>query len=877
MTGLVLDPETDARSWHDVLREGIDIRLARRPGPPLVRRLEPVTFGIPLPRGAAMDSDDFTLWDAVGHQVPTEAHVLDRWSDESIRWLLVDAQLSDDPATNAGPHCLRHKPGATVQGLQVRQDGAAVHVDTGRLRAVVAPGSAFPFTEIVVDGEQAVDVSRSRVSVLDDKRRACPVLFERVTIEHTGTLRTVVAVEGQIKNPAGALALEVLLRIHFFAGSPTPRWLLRLRNPRKAEHPDGYWDLGSAGSVLLEDCSLQLAMAGAGGVTTICSAEIGAPFEPVSSAFSLYQDSSGGENWKSRNHVNREHVVPNTFRGYRMTGSAGDREGLRATPVVALTRENAQLVACMPAFWQNFPKAMEAAGDTLTLRLFPQQYADVHEIQGGEQKTHEFFVAFGPDRVTDEPLAWCRQRLLPHATPEWYAASGAVAYLTPPTLPISADHRRLVDAAIAGADTFEHKREVVDEYGWRHFGDVYGDHEGVRHPGPTPLVSHYNNQYDVVGGLGGQFLRSADLRWWTMMEELAAHVIDIDIYHTQQDKSAYNHGLFWHTYHYGDADTATHRSYPRAGAREINGGGPSADQNYTSGLMLHYFLTGETASRETVIDSAQYVIDVDDGSKTVFRWLDRGYTGFATASGSYSYHGPGRSPANSVNALLDGYRLTGRRRFIDKAEAIILRCVHPAQDIDRLDLLDAENKWFYLMFLQSLGKYLDEKAERDQLDGMYAYGRATLLHYARWMATHERPFLEHPEKLVFPTETWAAQDIRKSDIFVWAMQHAEGSERARFLERAQFFFEYATTTLAGMPTKTLARPVILLLSNGWLRSWIEGHPGARRPQGLTTQSFPPMAHFEPQKPRAMRRAKRIALAGVVLFLLLVALFVRSML
>ena len=87
-----------------------------------------------------------------------------------------------------------------------------------------------------------------------------------------------------------------------------------------------------------------------------------------------------------------------------------------------------------------------------------------------------------------------------------------------------------------------------------------------------------------------------------MMEELAAHVVDIDIYHTQQDKWAYNHGLFWHTYHYGDADTATHRSYPRAGAKVIGGGGPSPDQNYTSGLMLHYFLTGDAASRETVID-----------------------------------------------------------------------------------------------------------------------------------------------------------------------------------------------------------------------------------------------------------------------------------
>ncbi|MEO7274617.1 MAG: hypothetical protein ABI211_21700, partial [Vicinamibacterales bacterium] len=527
-----------------MLRDGIDIRLTGRPGPALVRRLEPVTVGIPLPRGAAVDGDDFSLWDAVGHQVPAETRVLDRWSDESIRWLLLDAQPSDDPAAGAGPHSLEHKPGATPQGLQLRQDGAQVHVDTGRMRAILAPGGAFPFTDVSVDGRPAVDVSRSRFAGLDEKGAAVAVRFDRVTVEHTGTLRAVVAVEGQITNAAGALALEVLLRLHFFAGSATTRWVVRLRNPRKAEHPDGYWDLGSAGSVLFEDCSLELAMAGQGNPTSTCSPEIGAPFEAVSSTFSLYQDSSGGDNWKSTNHVNRKHAVPNSFRGYRMTGSSTDRDGLRATPIVALTRDGAQLAACMPSFWQNFPKAMEVAGDVLTVRFFPQQYADVHEIQGGEQKTHELFVAFGRETVTDEPLAWCRQRLLPHATPEWYAESGAVPYLTPSSLPTSAGHRELVDAAIEGPDTFAHKREVVDEYGWRHFGDVYGDHEGVRHTGPTPLVSHYNNQYDVIGGCGTQFLRSADVRWWAMMEELAAHVVDIDIYHSQQDKWAYTHGLF---------------------------------------------------------------------------------------------------------------------------------------------------------------------------------------------------------------------------------------------------------------------------------------------------------------------------------------------
>ena len=162
--------------------------------------------------------------------------------------------------------------------------------------------------------------------------------------------------------------------------------------------------------------------------------------------------------------------------------------------------------------------------------------------------------------------------------------------------------------------TFE-RNASVDEYGWRHFGDIYGDHEGIRHAGPSPLVSHYNNQYDPVAGFGSQFLRSGDVRWWTMMEELAAHVIDIDIYHTQEDKWAYNHGLFWHTYHYGDADTATHRSYPRAGSKVIGGGGrrPTRIHLRPDAALIP---DGDRIARDGH-DSAQYVIDVDDGSRTI--------------------------------------------------------------------------------------------------------------------------------------------------------------------------------------------------------------------------------------------------------------------
>ena len=205
-----------------------------------------------------------------------------------------------------------------------------------------------------------------------------------------------------------------------------------------------------------------------------------------------------------------------------MRSGADERSGLRATPLVTMRNGRGSISATMPRFWQNFPQAIEVTGNELSLHLFPAEYASAHEIQGGEQKTHDVFVSFDGDTVTSEPLAWCRSRLVAHAEPEWYCRTDALPYLTVASEPASVPHRRLVDAAIDGADTFERKREVVDEYGWRHFGEIYGDHEGVRHTGPHPLVSHYNNQYDPVCGFARQFFSTGDVRWWTQMEELAS-------------------------------------------------------------------------------------------------------------------------------------------------------------------------------------------------------------------------------------------------------------------------------------------------------------------------------------------------------------------
>src|SRR4030095_15057857 len=143
--------------------------------------------------------------------------------------------------------------------------------------------------------------------------------------------------------------------------------------------------------------------------------------------------------------------------------------------------------------------------------------------------------------------------------------------------------------------------------------------------------------------------------------ELAWDVADIDIYHTDRDKAAYNRGLFWHTVHYVDADTATHRTYPSSFG---HGGGPAKEQNYVSGLRLAWLLTGERPFKDAAIDLAEFPIRIDDGSRTVFRWLARGATGLATSSGNPLYHGPGRGSGNSLGALVEGFQITGERRYL---------------------------------------------------------------------------------------------------------------------------------------------------------------------------------------------------------------------
>lgn len=820
---------------------------------------EPVTLGIPFPRGMVSEPASLVLMDQMRRQVPVQVGVLARWVDDSVKWALLDFQatveakgVSEYRLVNSGTR----GGGGPLHAISVRQTSDSVEVDTGHARFFLNARTLKPFERVVIGGTEILEDGRSQVILTGEAGAAYEPRITDLVVETQGPLRVTLKAVGKFSSTQGTAFADFVSRISFYLDTSLVELKFTIRNPRAARHPGGLWDLGDKGSIYFKDLSIEIGLASEAPAEVEWTAKPGVPVESGPySHFQIYQDSSGGPNWKSSNHVNRFGKVMNVFQGYRVTADGVVlREEKRATPVVSLFNGKG-ISATLESFWQNFPKAIGTSNNSLFVGLFPHEHSDLYELQGGEQKTHTIFFKFGTTKELPTALAWVHDKLVPLSTPEWYANSKAIPYLHPRSQqPQDATSLSLadtlVDGAIRGCNTFFDRREIIDEYGWRHFGDLYADHEAIGHKGKTPLVAHYNNQYDVIYGAVIQYLRNGDLKWFRLMDDLSKHVIDIDIYHTKKDRSAFNGGMFWHTEHYTDASTATHRAYSKASlalrSSHLCGGGPSSGHNYTTGLLHYYLLTGDASASEAVQGLADWVINLDDGSKNSFGFFDRRPTGLSTSTVSLDYHGPGRGSGNSINALIDAYVLTQGQQYLSKAEQLIRRCIHPKDDIRRHSLTDIEHRWSYTVFLQVLGKYLDMKVAEESLHYMYGYARASLLHYARWMLENEVPYKSVLDRVEIPTETWPAQDVRKSNVLSLAAKYADAPLRSACLRKSEFFFDACVTDLLSFKTCTLTRPIVILMTNAHIQAYFLAHPDETSPLSERDYDFGQPKPFTPQ-------------------------------
>jgi len=708
--------------------------------------------GIPFPAGKITSIDQLNLQQN-NNEIPCFARPLCFWPDGSIKWINLGFFHS---ATNLNPYelvisdtCDAKQPANSTLVFQVQNEDEL---------SLSTP--EFHYT---------IDLKTLSLSVQSDNNKNRPlqisslsgILSQSDNQQITGTLKRwhsrtshnvadnscgaiELELEGYFEHPADK-QLQFTTIIELYQSTSSIKIQTTLHNPNPAKHPNNHWDLGDEGSVLFKSLTFDIDFAEDDKVMYLSSQN--SEWRSTGSNTKIVQLASGGSNWQSPVHTDKNNQVTLNTNGFEVLNDQIKIDhGKRATPIlhsangIGLTIEK---------FWQNFPTAIEFNNNSCHIGLFPPSTDSYHELQGGERKTHTFWLNFTNQ---SSGLDWVHSPPIAKPANAWLAECSALPVFskTTKTDPIA----NLIRSGLEHEQNFFAKREAIDEYGWRHFGDLYADHETLGYQGEELFASHYNNQYDPIYGFLKQFLLTGDTRWLELADDLAKHVKDIDIYHTTEDKAEYNGGLFWHTDHYLKAYTATHRSYSKLQGSDAyegraGGGGPGGQHCYTTGLTYHYLLTGAEDSKLAVLTLAKWITHVYEGTGSCLELLlatkNRNVPGLKNPlSGQYPFD---RGTANYAIALLDCYQLTQEQEHLLQVEHIIYNTVHPADDITARNLSDAEEHWFYTVFLQAICRYLQTKEIAGSYDDAFYYARDALLHYADWMLSHEYPYLDKPEIL----------------------------------------------------------------------------------------------------------------------------------
>jgi hypothetical protein len=588
---------------------------------------------------------------------------------------------------------------------------------------------------------------------------------------------------------------------------------VRVHNPNRASHPDGQWDLGDEQSVWLSEfgyrCTPQSQQAPQLHIGKCAMAlDVG-----------IKQTSSGGVHWDSVAHVNADN---------RIELKQVKHQPPRPTPALSLAGES-QWQVIMAHFWEKFPSAIyqepQSTAQSAPIRLsFALPELSSHqELQPGERWSRQLAIHSAPILEGVSVLV----------DPDYLAQTHCIERFDP-QLASSPWFELLLQT-----QQWEAKREQIDLFGFRHFGELFADHESSQLPPNEYLVSVYNNQYDPLAGLLKVYLSTGDERYWQLADALAQHILDIDIYHTVHDKPEYSGGLFWHTDHYVPAQTSTHRTYSKLQPRDVymdhaGGGGPGGQHCYTEGLTLYYFITGDTAAKDAVSQLQSWITCIYEGDNTLFGLLlaykNRHRHDLKNIiTGQYPFD---RGTANYVNACLDRFAISSDSQYLTQAIRVIEYTCSPTDDIVTRQLDDIENTWFYVVMLQAVARCHriltqmcsnDKSGQPASYSEALTYCRATLLHYGQYLLAHACLSLEHADQLEYPNETWTAQDLRKVDVLRYVASIAAPDAQQQYIIRADALASAIFKRLSASEERKYTRVQALLMQN-WPVSYADDTP-----------------------------------------------------
>ena len=775
--------------------------------------------GLPCPKGMWPAVTQFRL--AANGILLTDAFIKTSqlWPDGSIKWLLCEGLI------DLQHHSVSDEIVLTLEAVEsdspsiklvspVNNNDEALSLSLGSGKTFTI-NKAKPF-EFVTDKHLS-----SSFDIVDiNPQSITPIAFS-YALHCNNNEYSALTVEQKYEIRLGSdKKLIVETEASIFLSTGTVCAHLTMRNPSAASHPNGKWDLGDPNSIYLKECCISFKGKSLKSTLTLNS-DVFSSSEHEE--LTLHQASSGFENWQSPVHVNQDNVNSLPFRGFKLYQPehlllSGDQ----AKPQIKISNSGSTFSIHVDNFWQNFPSSAHLTADSLSVSLLGSRHSENTELQPGEQKTR--CISIAPFEI---------QSLQVVIDSAWLKNASVLPFLPSK----SCEFDSLIKSGIEGPSSFYQKRLDIDEFGWRHFGELYADHEKALAPDEPFFVSHYNNQYDPIFGMLMQWLLSGDPRWFELADDLAKHVADIDVYHTSDDKPEYSGGLFWHTDHYVQAYTASHRTYSKHQPSGVyddhaGGGGPGGQHCYTNGLTLHHLLTGYTPSRDAALSITQWVTNYYEGDGTfvgaLLAFKNSDIPGVKNVkTGKYPLD---RGTGNYLQARLDRYELQGCDSDIEAASYIIANTVSPTDDFDQLQLDNVEATWFYTVFLQAVCRFISLKEQRCECDSSYQYAVDSLTHYANWMAVNEYAYLDKPDILEFPNQTWSGQDLRKLCVLHFASNYLTEAQRTLAEQKAEQLADTIFQRLSTSTETSTTRVLCLMMQNGHY----SGFKQAARPLSSTS-------------------------------------------
>ncbi len=585
---------------YDNETEPTDVELILEEHNGLSRSGEMVSMGVPFAISAAAEPVDLRVEDGSGIPVPAQFNVLNRWwspaYDDSIRWLLVTfpADVAADGSSN---YYLRN--GANVspaQAVSVSQDGNAVAVDTGVIKAVIDGDDFKVLNEVWLDadsdgtyeaGEKIIDAATGDGLVVVSGDWAgqglsagdqflSSTVSATLAIEESGPMRAVICVKGRLQRAALPIVdayYAYTVRLYFYAGQATVRCHVTLHNNWLGDYVYSWpiEEFGIRGTLSLAG-AMSYAFLGQGvPVRGSVGGEV----------VKLYQDSNGTDQWQQSS--SGQSIGGVTFRGYKVYEGAGQLEQSdQARGWLDITNGSLGCAVGVKDFWQQYPKALRIDGSRIEIALMPTEWSELFCLNDGMRKRHEVVFNFHTGGLTDQQLvdvcAAADRPIMTRCESSRYVETNAWPYgagQAPPRATASSYDKH----ATSGWD-------VGLEYGWDWFGknSVIGSgfNSGGMHDNEGSMFLPW-----ILWGEWRQFeaIETAAL-WFDLIQ--AVHFDDVDM------------PAYWEYYrHFPSAASGatTQLRYPGWYDR-VTWARPDSGHCMMSPLMEYYYLTGDRHALE---------------------------------------------------------------------------------------------------------------------------------------------------------------------------------------------------------------------------------------------------------------------------------------